>query len=105
LPINDLTLATSWPELDDLVERLADAVESNPALAADDWTRVLLLTEFTWASSLVGAGPDFAAASRIADPQALTVPRSLQRKLRRHAGADAALLYPGARRRTQIDET
>ena len=60
MPIKGFEFATSWPESDRLVERLADAVRGRQALTALDWTRVLLLTELTWTSTLVGAGTDFA---------------------------------------------
>jgi len=84
LRINDLTFAARWPQFDALVERLADAVESRKTLPAADWTRVLLLTDLTGTSTLVGAGHEaltlpgrcresFAAAPRADWPQR-TVP-------------------------------
>lgn len=78
-PFQMLGLA-SWDEFGDLVLRLRDAVAAGAALDDLDWARVLVLTEITWASNLIGSGLDFPITTRFSDEEALQLLRGLQRK-------------------------
>jgi hypothetical protein len=60
-----------------------------------DWTRILLLTETSWASDLLGAGVESGLVTGIPDAEAVTLLRSIQRKL---TNTDAEMLFPGAGR-------
>lgn len=91
-PLQALGLSSS-DELSRLALRLAAAVEHGQPLADLDWARALYLTECCWASSLVGLGPDFAAATGLSDADALSMLRRIQRKL---GGAERATLLFGA---------
>lgn len=42
---------------------------------------MLLVAECSWASSMVGAGLDFAVVTGISDPEGLSLLRGLQRKI------------------------
>jgi hypothetical protein len=87
-PVQALGLSTAQ-ELSQLALRLADAVGDNQPLTDLDWARALYLTECCWASSLVGLGPDFAAATGLSDADALSMLRRIQRKI---GGAERANL-------------
>ncbi|MEK0746255.1 hypothetical protein OSI95_23960 [Mycobacterium ulcerans] len=64
-----------------------------------DWARVLLLSEVTFASSLIGAGQDFEIGTRFSDAGAMGLLRGLQRKIGGYERAK--LLFPnGGRIRT-----
>lgn len=79
-PFQLLGLST-WEEFGGLIVRLQRAVAEGEPLTDLDWARVLFLTEITWASSLIGAGLDFAIVTRFSDIDGLSVLRGLQRKL------------------------
>jgi hypothetical protein len=71
------------------------------------WARVLFLTEITWASDLVGAGPDFATVTGCSDTEAVSLLRGLQRRRKIGGHTRAKLLFPnGGRTRTaeEIEE-
>jgi hypothetical protein len=90
-PFEALGLSTG-EELSQLALRLGQAVEHGQPLTDPDWARALYLTECCWASSLIGLGPDFAAATGLSDADALSMLRRLQRKI---GGAERAnLLFP-----------
>jgi len=90
-PFQTLGLSTR-EELTQLALRLAHAVEHDQPLADLDWARALYLTECCWASSLIGLGADFAAATGLSDADALSMLRRIQRKI---GGAERAnLLFP-----------
>ncbi|ORA35424.1 hypothetical protein BST20_17665 [Mycobacterium branderi] len=90
-PFQALGLSTG-KELSQLALRLADAVEDGRPLTDLDWARALFLTECCWASSLIGLGPDCAAATGLSDADALSMLRRIQRKI---GGAERAnLLFP-----------
>jgi hypothetical protein len=74
---------SSWEQFGELSHRLAHAVSDGDALSALDWVRVLYLTESGWASSVVGAGLDFAIVTEFSDIDALSLLRRLQRKIGR----------------------
>ena len=70
---------SSVEEFYDLIDRLKAAIKSNGPLSDLDWARALVLTEISWASSLLGAGIDFATNMR--DEKAVVVLRGLQYKI------------------------
>lgn len=82
----------SWDEFGRLTVRLENAVAAGEALSSLDWARVLLLTEITWASNLIGAGLDFTTMTRFSDVEALHLLRGLQRKISSYS--HARLLFP-----------
>jgi len=94
-PIQVLGLAT-WGEFDKLTGRLSYAVTGGRPLTDLDWARVLYLTECSWASGLVGAGPDFAIVIGFSDKEAVGLLRGLQRKI--GGSKRAELLFPGGSR-------
>jgi hypothetical protein len=91
-----------WEEFTELTGRLAHAVTGGESLSELDWTRVLFLTECSWASSVVGAGLDFAIVTGISDTEGLTLLRGLQRKI---GGVERAkLLFPSGGRTPSAEE-
>lgn len=101
LPIEVLGLS-DWDEFDQLTDRLENAVKRGDPLADLDWTRALFLTEVSWASSLVGSGLDFSIVTGVDDNEAITVLRSIQRKISSQRRAD--LLFPGRGRPRRVEE-
>jgi hypothetical protein len=100
-PFQVLGLST-WEEFGELIVRLEHAVASGAALTDLDWARVLFLTEVTFASSLIGAGLDFAIVTAFSDSEALGLLRGLQRKI---GGYDRAkLLFPNGGRTPSAEE-
>jgi hypothetical protein len=89
-PVQALGLSGA-EELAELAVRLADAVEHGQPLSELDWARALYLTEWCWASALVGLGEDFAAATGLSDADALSALRRIQRVL--GGAARARLLF------------
>lgn len=53
-------------------------------LLARDWWRMLMATEFVFASATVGAGLDWSITAGVSDARTIEVLRELQRKLFRH---------------------
>ncbi len=105
-PFQVLGLST-WEEFGELTSRLQRAVANGEPLTNLDWARVLFLTEITWASGLVGAGPDFANVTGFSDTEAVGVLRGLQRRRKIGGYGRAKLLFPdGGRPRTaeEIEE-
>ncbi|CQD13446.1 hypothetical protein BN1232_02653 [Mycobacterium lentiflavum] len=87
---------SKWEEFNELTGRLAHAVTGGESLSELDWTRVLFLVESSWASSVVGAGLDFAIVTGFSDTEGLTLLRGLQRKI---GGVERAkLLFPAGGR-------
>lgn len=85
-----------------LLGRLHDAVKNGAPLSELDWARVMVLTEITWASSLVGAGADFDTITGISDEEGIRLLRGLQRKI--GGGRFSALLYPGRSRPRPVEK-
>lgn len=97
-PFQVLGLST-WEQFGELIVRLERAVTDGAPLTDLDWAQVLLLTEVTFASSLIGAGLDFEIGTRFSDIEAIGLLRSLQRKIGGYKRAK--LLFPnGGRVRT-----
>ncbi|WP_123026359.1 hypothetical protein [Mycolicibacterium stellerae] len=71
--------AATIDEFNAMVYRLRAAVEDAEPLSDLDWARALLLTEISWGSDLLGAGPEF--ETNIDDEKALPLLRSLQYKI------------------------
>jgi hypothetical protein len=95
LPIEALGL-TNWDEFDALTDRLRESILFSDPLIDLDWARALFLTEINWASCLVGAGLDFEIVTGFSDAEAITVLRSVQRKVGNSHRAE--LLFPGRAR-------
>ena len=75
---------------------------SGQPLSELDWARVLFLAECSWASSVVGAGLDFATVTGFSDDEAVNTLRGLQRKI---GGIERAkLLFPKGGRTSTADE-
>jgi hypothetical protein len=100
-PFQVLGLST-WEEFGELTGRLQNAVAGGEALTNLDWARVLYLTECSWASSLVGAGLDFAIVTRFSDTEAMGLLRGLQRKIGGIKRAE--LLFPEGGRTATAEE-
>jgi hypothetical protein len=93
---------STWMEFNELTGRLAHAVTGSEPLSELDWARVLYLTECSWASSVVGAGLDFAIVTGFSDTEGLTLLRGLQRKI---GGIERAkLLFPSGGRTPSAEE-
>ncbi|WP_067838513.1 hypothetical protein [Nocardia lijiangensis] len=71
------------------VGRLRHAVREGAKLTEVETARVLFLSELAFGSDLFGAGVEFQLVSPMRDAEAVTILRSLQRKLFTRAGAEA----------------
>ncbi|MBH0780500.1 hypothetical protein [Nocardia bovistercoris] len=71
------------------VGRLRHAVSNQATLTETETARVLFLSELAFGSDLFGAGVEFQLVSPMRDAEAITILRSLQRKLFTRAGAEA----------------
>jgi hypothetical protein len=93
---------SKWEEFNELTGRLAHAVTGGESLSELDWARLLFLAECSWASSVIGAGLDFAIVTGFSDTEGLTLLRGLQRKI---GGVDRAkLLFPSGGRTPSAEE-
>lgn len=100
-PYQILGLST-WEEFNELSGRLAHAITGGESLSGLDWARVLFLVESSWASSVVGAGLDFATVTGISDTEGVTLLRGLQRKI--GSVERAKLLFPTGGRTPSAEE-
>ncbi|MBF6334787.1 hypothetical protein IU450_02690 [Nocardia abscessus] len=85
-------LALGFPDRDRFKEetiRLRRAVHDGAVLSEVETARVLFLSELAFGSDLFGAGVEFQLVNAIRDTEAITILRSLQRKLHTRAGAEA----------------
>ncbi|MEV7933171.1 hypothetical protein [Curtobacterium sp. NPDC089185] len=62
--------------------RIRESLERGAALPPTDWRRALLATEVAFASDVVGSGVDWETTTGVPDAVALTLLRSVQRKIR-----------------------
>ncbi|MGQ4616828.1 hypothetical protein [Nocardia sp. R7R-8] len=69
--------------------RLRHAVHNGAMLTEVETARVLFLSELAFGSDLFGAGVEFQLVNAMRDAEAITILRSLQRKLYTRAGAEA----------------
>ncbi|MGK8522065.1 hypothetical protein ACRS6B_11160 [Nocardia asteroides] len=84
--------ALGFPDRDRFKEetsRLRSAVQERAVLTEVETARVLFLSELAFGSDLFGAGVEFQLVNAIRDADAITILRSLQRKLHTRAGAKA----------------
>ncbi|MFD0360476.1 hypothetical protein ACFQZZ_03320 [Nocardia sp. GCM10030253] len=84
--------ALGFPDRDqfnDEVSKLRRAVSDRARLTEVQTARVLFLSELAFGSDLLGAGIEFQLVSTFRDAEAITVLRTLQRKLYTRAGAKA----------------
>jgi hypothetical protein len=96
LPITVLGYA-DWTEFDaDIARMRTELDQAEPQFSVVEWTRILLLSEISFASNLLGAGVEFDIVTAWRDPEALPMLRSIQRAL--SGRVDASLLFPGAGR-------
>lgn len=80
---DELAVAMGFIGSDDLnVEhvRLYESLKSQSPLEAVDWARVLVMTEFVFASNVLGAGLDWETVTGLADTETIQILRLLQRK-------------------------
>lgn len=80
-------------DLHDHSNQLHTAVRTGSALPGFDWARVLVMTEFVFASDVFGSGMDWSTTTGIPDTEAIATLRSLQRKFSR-AGAARSQFSP-----------
>ncbi|WP_157172168.1 hypothetical protein [Nocardia pneumoniae] len=73
----------------DEAARLRRAVRDGAMLTEVETARVLFLSELAFGSDLFGAGVEFQLVSPMRDAEAITILRSLQRKLYTRDGAKA----------------
>jgi hypothetical protein len=93
---------SNWEEFIELTGRLAQGINGGESLSELDWARVLFLVESSWASSVVGAGLDFAIVTGISDTEGAALLRGLQRKI---GGVERAkLLFPTGGRTPSAEE-
>jgi len=95
LPIHAFRFS-DWTEFDTELNRSRDAIARRGVLSDRDWGRALLLTEIAWCSDLIGTGTEFALVNGIPDDQAITLLRSIQRKISN--SERAALVFPSGGR-------
>ncbi|MGK8555787.1 hypothetical protein [Nocardia gipuzkoensis] len=74
---------------DDEASRLRREVSGRATLTEVETARVLFLCELAFGSDLFGAGIEFQIVNPIRDAEAITLLRSLQRKLYTRTGAEA----------------
>lgn len=83
-PTDELALAMGFENRDDLNvqgRRLRELLTAHSPLDAFDWVRVLVMTEFVFASDIFGSGLDWRSTTGILDADAIETLRGLQRKL------------------------
>jgi hypothetical protein len=88
-----------WNDLDHVTHRLRAAMIAGgdyQGLSELDVARMLLLTELSWGSDLLGSGTQFSALTGITDNIAVALLRQVQRKVATSTRAD--LLLPGCGR-------
>ncbi|MBF6166589.1 hypothetical protein IU486_17795 [Streptomyces gardneri] len=83
---------TDRDRFDEEAARLRRAVRDGAMLTEVETARVLFLSELAFGSDLFGAGVEFQLVSPMRDAEAITILRSLQRKLYTRAGAKALFL-------------
>jgi hypothetical protein len=88
IPVRALGFADR-DRFDDEADRLRRAVRDRATLSEVETARVLFLSELAFGSDLFGAGVEFQLVSAIRDAEAITILRSLQRKLYTRTGAKA----------------
>ncbi len=100
---DELALAMGFADREDLHGqhgRLRDAIKSRSALKAFDWARVLVMTEFVFASDVFGSGLDWSFTTGIPDTEAIETLRSVQCKFNR-AGAARSQFSPSSHQEYQ----
>jgi hypothetical protein len=83
---DELALAMGFAGRDGLYDerqRLLAGLAGSEPLELFDWARILVLTEFAFASNVFGSGLDWSITTGIADAEAVELLRSVQRKLGR----------------------
>ncbi|MFR9771038.1 hypothetical protein [Nocardia sp. SC052] len=88
IPVRALGFADR-DRFDDETVRLRHAVRDGIMLTEVETARVLFLSELAFGSDLFGAGVESKIVNGIRDAEAITILRSLQRKLHTRAGAKA----------------
>ncbi|WP_330232217.1 hypothetical protein OHA40_06820 [Nocardia sp. NBC_00508] len=88
IPVRALGFADR-DRFDDEAARLRRAVRDGAMLTEVETARALFLSELAFGSDLFGAGVEFQLVSPMRDAEAITILRSLQRKLYTRAGANA----------------
>ncbi len=88
IPVRALGFADR-DRFNDEAARLRRAVRDGAMLTEVETARVLFLSELAFGSDLFGAGVEFQLVSPMRDAEAITILRSLQRKLYTRDGAKA----------------
>lgn len=104
---DELAVAMGFMGRDDLhVERvrLYESLKSQSPLEAMDWARVLVMTEFVFASNVFGAGLDWKTVTGFADIETIQSLRILQRKFG-HAGVGRRQFGPTIHQESQWHST
>jgi len=83
-PTQELATAMGFADVPALraeMKRLRDRITPQSALSPLDWTRLIVATEIAFISDVFGAGFEWSTTSGIPDAEALSLLRSLQRRL------------------------
>ena len=89
-PTHEFAVALGFHNAESLsrdVWNLWKTLETEGALPAADWRRVLLAAEVVFASDVVGVGLDWSIVSGFPDDESIRILRRLQRKLPRWRGS------------------
>ena len=81
---DELAVAMGFQSLTDLFTEgggIGDTIVEGRSLSRTDWTRVLLATEITFASNVMGSGSGWPITTGFDDQSTIKVLRSLQRKI------------------------
>lgn len=86
---DELAMAMGFTSRSDIhaeTPRLIDAIRNTSTLESRDWARVLVATEFVYASDVFGSGLDWRSTTGISDADTIEILRGLQRKLLKVVG-------------------
>jgi len=84
----------------DQISTLIAAVDDGVDLPALDWTRVLVMTEFVFASNVFGSGLDWSITTGLSDVESMDLLRNLQAKFGR-AGVGRTAFAPSSHQEYQ----
>jgi hypothetical protein len=83
-PTEEIALAMGFSGIVDLYDRRAyflDALYESRALSRVDWVRVLLMTEVSFSSNVLGSGRDWTIVTGISDARTIELLRQIQSKI------------------------
>jgi hypothetical protein len=89
---NELAVAMGFASVADLLvegQRLWRSLGRREPLSRRDWARVLVATEFAFASVVFGSGSDWPITTALSDDQSIRLLRQVQGKVVPHLGRSA----------------